>query len=158
MMLIIIIFIIPNIFTISGNNIFWINSRIRRIRNVNSYHWSIMNLHYLQKHDIINTRTQLVKKESKTERLSGRGHIKETDNRNAAAISENCYQPQLNTWNWMEQRKLRKRQQSKPVFSQLRCRVVSKCQLIYNALWWFICFLRWHERLTKLLILFCGVN
>jgi hypothetical protein len=29
--------------------------------------------------------------------LLGRGHIKETGNRNATAISENCYQPELNT-------------------------------------------------------------
>jgi hypothetical protein len=28
-----------------------------------------------------------------------RGHTKETGNRNATAISENCYQPELNTWN-----------------------------------------------------------
>jgi hypothetical protein len=46
------------------------------------------------------------------------------------------------------------RQRSKPVFQQLRCRVVSWCQLFYNALQWFVCLLRWHERLTKLLILF----
>jgi hypothetical protein len=28
----------------------------------------------------------------------GRGHTKETGNRNATAISENCYQPELNTY------------------------------------------------------------
>jgi hypothetical protein len=38
----------------------------------------------------------------------GRGHTKENGNRSATAISENCYQPELNTWYWMEQRKLRK--------------------------------------------------
>jgi hypothetical protein len=27
----------------------------------------------------------------------GRGHTKETTNRNTTAISENCYQPELNT-------------------------------------------------------------
>jgi hypothetical protein len=39
----------------------------------------------------------------------GGGHTKETGNRSATAISENCYQPELNTCYWMEQRKLRKR-------------------------------------------------
>jgi hypothetical protein len=39
--------------------------------------------------------------------IKGRGHTKETGNRNANAISENSYQPLLNTCNWMEQRKLR---------------------------------------------------
>jgi hypothetical protein len=29
----------------------------------------------------------------------GRRHTKETGNRNATAISENSYQPELNTWN-----------------------------------------------------------
>jgi hypothetical protein len=38
----------------------------------------------------------------------GRGHTKETGNRNATAISEDCYQLELNTCCWMEQRKLRK--------------------------------------------------
>jgi hypothetical protein len=38
----------------------------------------------------------------------GRGHTKETGNRNATAVSENCYQSELNTCYWMEQRKLRK--------------------------------------------------
>jgi hypothetical protein len=36
----------------------------------------------------------------------GRGHTKETGNRNATAISENCYQPELSTCYWMEQRNL----------------------------------------------------
>jgi hypothetical protein len=40
--------------------------------------------------------------------ILGRGHTKKTGNRNATAISENCYQPELNTCYWMEQRKLRK--------------------------------------------------
>jgi hypothetical protein len=40
----------------------------------------------------------------------GRRRTKETGNRNATAISDNCYQPELNTCYWMEQRKLRKRQ------------------------------------------------
>jgi hypothetical protein len=31
----------------------------------------------------------------------GRGHTEETDNRNATAISKNCYQPELNTCYWM---------------------------------------------------------
>jgi hypothetical protein len=31
--------------------------------------------------------------------LLGRGRTKETGNRNATAISENCYQPELNIWN-----------------------------------------------------------
>jgi hypothetical protein len=49
------------------------------------------------------------------------------------------------------------RQRSMSVFSQLRCCVVSYRQLFCNALQWFIGFLRRHERLTKLLILFlCG--
>jgi hypothetical protein len=42
----------------------------------------------------------------------GRGHTRETGNRNATAISENCYQPELNTCYWMEQRKLWKRQRN----------------------------------------------
>jgi hypothetical protein len=41
-----------------------------------------------------------------------RGHTEETGNRKATAISENCYQPDLNTCYWMEQRRLRKRQRS----------------------------------------------
>jgi hypothetical protein len=40
--------------------------------------------------------------------LLGRGHTKETGNRNATATSENCYQPELNKCYWVEQRKLRK--------------------------------------------------
>jgi hypothetical protein len=40
----------------------------------------------------------------------GRGNTKETGNRNATAISENCYQSELNACYWTEQRKLRKRQ------------------------------------------------
>jgi hypothetical protein len=32
-----------------------------------------------------------------TQELYGRGHTKEIGNRNATAISENCYQPELNT-------------------------------------------------------------
>jgi cytochrome b involved in lipid metabolism len=44
--------------------------------------------------------------------MGGRAHIKETGNRNATAIFENCYQPELNTCYWMEQRKLRKRQRN----------------------------------------------
>jgi hypothetical protein len=43
---------------------------------------------------------------------SGRRHTKQTGNRNATAISENCYQHELNTCYWMEQHKLRKRQRS----------------------------------------------
>jgi hypothetical protein len=39
-----------------------------------------------------------------------RGYTKETRNRNATAISEKCYQTELNTWNWTEQCKLWKRQ------------------------------------------------
>jgi hypothetical protein len=39
----------------------------------------------------------------------GRGQTKETGNRNATAISDNCYQPELNTCYWMEQSNLRKR-------------------------------------------------
>jgi hypothetical protein len=34
----------------------------------------------------------------------------DTQRKLATAISENCYQPELNTWNRMEQRKLRKQQ------------------------------------------------
>jgi hypothetical protein len=50
----------------------------------------------------------------------GRGHTRETGNRNATALSENCYQPELNTCYWMKQRKLRKRQRS---CLNLRCSV-----------------------------------
>jgi hypothetical protein len=42
----------------------------------------------------------------------GLGHTKETGNRNATVISENCYQLELNTCYWMEQPKLSKRQRS----------------------------------------------
>jgi hypothetical protein len=41
-------------------------------------------------------------------RTKRRGHTKGTGNRNTTAISENCYQTELNTWSWIEQRKLRK--------------------------------------------------
>jgi hypothetical protein len=67
-----------------------------------------------------------------------RRQTKETGNSNATAISEYCYQTELNMWNRMKQHKLRNgnatlgrlrnstpRQLSKPVFSQLRCSVVS---------------------------------
>jgi hypothetical protein len=37
--------------------------------------------------------------------IKERGYTKETGNRNATAISENCYQPEFNTCYWMEQRK-----------------------------------------------------
>jgi hypothetical protein len=40
--------------------------------------------------------------------LLGRGHTKETGNRNATAISENCYQPEFDTCFWMEESNLRK--------------------------------------------------
>jgi hypothetical protein len=42
----------------------------------------------------------------------GRGHTNETGNRNATAVSKNCFQPELNTCYWMVQRKLRKRQRN----------------------------------------------
>jgi hypothetical protein len=38
----------------------------------------------------------------------GWGHTKETGNRNATTIPENCYQTELKTWNRLEQRKFRK--------------------------------------------------
>jgi hypothetical protein len=47
-----------------------------------------------------------------------RGHTKETGNRNATAISENSYQPELNTCYWMEQRKRRQRS-----FLSFRCSI-----------------------------------
>jgi hypothetical protein len=50
----------------------------------------------------------------------GRWHTKETGNRNATAISENCYQPELHTCYWMEKRILRKRQCS---FLNMRCSI-----------------------------------
>jgi hypothetical protein len=67
---------------------------------------------------------------------------------------------------WVEQRKLMKRQhnsrkhwetqlpgnearRSMPVFSQLRCRVVSRCQLFCNTRQLFICYLSCHGRLTE---------
>jgi hypothetical protein len=70
--------------------------------------------------------------------MYGRGHTKETENRSATETSENCYQT-----DWVEhvvlngaaqneetatklQRNSRKTEKlNKPVFSQLRCRVVS---------------------------------
>jgi hypothetical protein len=71
-------------------------------------------------------------------RHKGQGHTKETGNHIATAISENCYEPELNTLlngaahieetaTQLSER-LRNstyRQRSMPVFSQLRCRVVS---------------------------------
>jgi hypothetical protein len=50
--------------------------------------------------------------------LYGGGHTKETGNRRETAISENCYQTELNTWNCMEQRKLRKRQRNSQATEQ----------------------------------------
>jgi hypothetical protein len=97
--------------------------------------------------------------------LLGRTHTKETGNRNATAISEICYQPELNTCYWMEQHKLRKLQRKAWKDWETHLPGNGVCQSsdncvdawfpgMYNALQRFICFLRWHERLTKFLILF----
>jgi hypothetical protein len=48
------------------------------------------------------TRTELVDSDREKGRVIGRlgrGHTKEIGNRNATAISENCYRTELNTWN-----------------------------------------------------------
>jgi hypothetical protein len=85
----------------------------------------------------------------------------------ATATSENCYQPELNTCYWMEQRKLRKQQRNSRKNWETQFPGNGACQSSHScvAAWfpsvscsmvrqWFICYLRWHERLTKLLILF----
>jgi hypothetical protein len=41
--------------------------------------------------------TKRTEKNHETSLILGRGHTKETGNRNATTISENCYQPELNT-------------------------------------------------------------
>jgi hypothetical protein len=102
-----------------------------------------------------------------SEQTLGRVHTKETGNREATAISENCYQIDLNTWNWIEQRKLRKRQRNSRKTEKLNFPATEQASLftvalsrsfrlsaVSNVLLWFICLFWWDERLMKLLILF----
>jgi hypothetical protein len=70
--------------------------------------------------------------------LLGRGHTKETSNRNATANSENCYRPELNTCYWLEQRLLRTRQRS---FLNMRC----GCQFSLFALALTVCTQLWTD-------------
>jgi hypothetical protein len=95
----------------------------------------------------------------------GRGHTKGTGNRNANANSENCYQTEFNTWNWLEKRKLRKRQRDSRKTEKPNSRATEQASLLTVALplsflvstvltCSVICFFWWDERLMKLLFFF----
>jgi hypothetical protein len=66
-------------------------------------------------------------------KLLWRGHTKETGNRNATAISENCYQPELNACYWMEQRKLRERQRNSRKDWETQLRSNGSCQSSHSC-------------------------
>jgi hypothetical protein len=67
---------------------------------------------------------------AKTVHALGRGHTKETGNRNATAISENCYQPELKICYWMELRKLRKRLRICLIYMRYTARIYSNAHRI----------------------------